>query len=82
MKQRRKKAARPSCGEQVLATAELTALAFTVAVKGMLREQYGWEEDAAEAFGDALWTRASGMMSAAIAGSQERRQAAGEKVGA
>lgn len=49
-------------GEQVLVTAEFTALAFTIAAKNLLRNRHGWDDDAAEAFGAALWEEASKMM--------------------
>ena len=53
-------------GEQVIVTAEFTALAFTIAAKNILREQHGWDEAAAEAFGATLWEQASGRMATAI----------------
>ena len=56
------KAKQQTAGEQVLATAEFTALAFTIAAKNILREQHGWDDEAAEAFGAALWEEASKMM--------------------
>ena len=56
------KTKRQTPGEQVLATAEFTALAFTIAAKNILREQHGWDDEAAEAFGAALWEEASKMM--------------------
>ena len=52
-----------STGEQVAVTAEFTALAFTIGAKNPLRNQHGWDDDAAEAFGAALWEEASKMMS-------------------
>lgn len=67
-------------GEQVLVTAEFTALAFTIAAKNILRNQHGWDDDAAEAFGAALWEQASKMMATAIENSQGRAvQTNGEK---
>ena len=65
-------------GEQVLATAEFTALAFTIAAKNILREQHGWDDEAAEAFGAALWEQASKMMATAIENSGNRPAQAAE----
>ncbi len=65
-------------GEQVLVTAEFTALAFTIAAKNILRNQYGWDDDAAEAFGAVLWEQASKMMSTAINNSGGRPAQAAE----
>ena len=56
------KAKKQTPGEQVLVTAEFTALAFTIAAKNILRNQHGWDDEAAEAFGAALWEEASKMM--------------------
>jgi len=53
-------------GEQVLVTVEFTALAFTIAAKNLLRNQHGWDDDAAEAFGAALWEEASKMMATTL----------------
>ncbi len=60
------KAKQQTAGEQVLVTAEFTALAFTIAAKNILRNEHGWDEAAAEAFGATLWEQASGMMATAI----------------
>ena len=68
-------------GEQVLVTAEFTALAFTIAAKNLLRNSHGWDDDAAEAFGATLWEQASGMMATAIGSAGKRpAEAAGGKV--
>ena len=53
-------------GEQVLVPAEFTALAFTIGAKNLLRNQHGWDDDAAEAFGAALWEEASKMMATTL----------------
>ncbi len=55
-----------STGEQVAVTAEFTALAFTIGAKNLLRNQHGWDDDAAEAFGAALWEEASKMMATTL----------------
>ena len=55
-----------STGEQVAVTAEFTALAFTIGAKNLLRNQHGWGDDAAEAFGAALWEEASKMMATTL----------------
>ncbi len=55
-----------TAGEQVLVTAEFTALAFTIGAKNLLRNSHGWDDDAAEAFGAALWEEASRMMTTTL----------------
>ena len=72
------KTKKQSPGEQVLVTAEFTALAFTIAAKNILRKQHGWDDDAAEAFGAVLWEQASKMMSTAINNSGGRPAQAAE----
>lgn len=59
---RKTNGSKQTAGEQVLVTAEFTALAFTIAAKNLLRNSHGWDDDAAEAFGAALWEEASKMM--------------------
>ena len=61
-----------STGEQVAVTAEFTALAFTIGAKNLLRNSHGWDDDAAEAFGAALWEEASGMMATTIENAGKR----------
>ena len=72
------KTKRQTPGEQVLVTAEFTALAFTIAAKTILRKQHGWDDDAAEAFGVVLWEQASKMMATAIENSGNRPAQAAE----
>ena len=72
------KAKQQTPGEQVLVTAEFTALAFTIAAKTILRKQPGWDDDAAEAFGAVLWEQASKMMATAIENSGNRPAQAAE----
>ena len=72
------KTKRQTPGEQVLVTAEFTALAFTIAAKTILRKQHGWDDDAAEAFGAVLWEQASKMMATAIENSGNRPAQAAE----
>ena len=72
------KTKKQTTGEQVLVTAEFTALAFTIAAKNILRNQHGWDDEAAEAFGAALWEQASGMMATAIENSGNRPAQAAE----
>ena len=72
------KTKRQTQDEQALATAEFTALAFTIAAKNILRNQHGWDDDAAEAFGAAMWDQASMMMATAIENSGNRPAQAAE----
>ena len=66
------KAKQQTAGEQVLVTAEFTALAFTIAAKNILREQHGWDDEAAEAFGVVLWEQASKMMARTLDSAGQR----------
>jgi hypothetical protein len=75
---RKTNGSKQTAGEQVLVTAEFTALAFTIAAKNLLRNSYGWDDDAAEAFGAALWEQASKMMATAIENSGNRPAQAAE----
>ena len=75
---RKTNGSKPTTGEQVLVTAEFTALAFTIAAKTILRKQHGWDDDAAEAFGVVLWEQASKMMVTAIENSGNRPAQAAE----
>ena len=69
---RKTNGSKPTTGEQVLVTAEFTALAFTIAAKTILRKQHGWDDDAAEAFGVVLWEQASKMMARTLDSAGQR----------